>query len=475
MFDTPLHNTAPRGAPQGSIPGTDGKMFSRGAILDPESPLFDAYLQTPLVSKAIRSSVASSIMNSDDEHTISFSGDRNEANSTPRPARVNATTRLDFDTPVSHIAIHSKKETLDSETSRITSLLSTPLTTDQATRESSTFNAKNGKGNAARRSPLEMSFKREEERPRNVTHTKTEGEYTKEELLGHRKGERPEEKRESDNLNNKDHLNSLIERFKNLKANSKKLPDYREPITPNHSNRPQFSDIRNTHADDINEHQNDQKQTWISLDDDENLVSGHRSFIDMAKESATRDAVKWVDLKNSFTAKEPENENETARHQKLDGGDSFEDLSIPVAHQLSFLQLDTRDLSADNKLDHSVSQGRDPVLTNSSKPSQYERTKLESKAPGLENNLSFESPFVSRTSFENGFPQLTQKRDDFGTLINTCATTPMSKALDDDDFNLLTPGFDLRRRIEMFSFDMGSPGTEGEQLGKANVRITFIF
>eukprot|EP00795_Rhopilema_esculentum_P006197 gene6197-11601_t len=455
LFDTPLHNTAPRGVPQGSMQGTDGKMFSRGAILDPESPLFDAFLQTPLVSKAIRSSVASSIMNSDDEHTISFSGDRNEANSTPRPARVNATTRLDFDTPVSHIA---------RETSRITSLLSTPLETDPDTREISTFSAKNGQGNAARPSPLEISFIREEKCPRNVNPTKTEGEDAKYELLGGRKGERPEEKRENDNLNNKEHLNSLIERFKNLKANSKKLQDYREPNTPNHSGRPHFSDLRNTHADDVYEHRNDQKQTWISLND-ENLVSAHSSFIDMARESATRDAVTWADLKNSFTSEEPEKENETAQHQKLDADDSFEDLSIPVAHQLSFLQLDTRDLSADNKLDHSVSQYRDPGITNSSKPSQYERTNPESKAPGLENNLSFESPFVSRTSFENGFPQLTQKRDDFGTLFNTCATTPMSKALDDDDFNLLTPGFDLRRRIEMFSFDVGSPGTGGEQLG----------
>lgn len=372
----------------------------------------------------------------------------------------------------------------------------------------------------------------------------------------------------------KEHIADLIKRFKVLKSRSKAMADYSAKsdlsfgaeksdndelpsgiVKEKHDSFTRESNVMESPA--VN---NGTKKPYFSLDDSirETPIMTHNSFLEIARSSAQKEIVSWADLQRSFADDKsiveddiqgPINKNLTgkvnvsAAHEH----DSFDDLQIPVAQQLSFVQMDTRDLTRASDLstglDLSVSRGGsilDKEYTKCFTPEEKLSTS-EENAEGhgilkdtqsfVKNNpiganggdtgkvngsITHKNILSSRVheqskrpsidhcrdiSHSNGFlhkdtehatpapprpnlklPSSTIQRDNTDRTIDlksltdfryeardnkhSMLTTPQSLPLhEDEDFNLLTPGMNLRRGIEMFADEFESPERLQESQG----------
>ena len=381
----------------------------------------------------------------------------------------------------------------------------------------------------------------------------------------------------------KEHIADLIKRFKILKSRSKAMADYSANSDfssgADKSNNDELHNdvVKEKHDSFIKENSvmespaksNGSKKPYLSLDDSirETPIITHNSFLEIARSSAQKEIVSWADLQRSFADDEsvvedkirgPVNKHLTdtvnvgAAHEH----DSFEDLQIPVAQQLSFVQMDTRDLTRVSDLstglhlsvskDGSIldkdcakrftppgglgtSEGNarrqrlsedtqkfvktNPVGANGGDTSTVNGkiTYLEDdRATSVEHTPSSrvfhasEKPNVAHfgdVSHSNGFlhkdaehatsipprpnvkfpsssiqrhntdrtldlKSLTDLRDKTHDIKHSMLATPQSRPLhEDEDFNLLTPGLNLRRGIEMFAEEFESQDRLQESQG----------
>ena len=326
-------------------------------------------------------------------------------------------------------------------------------------------------------------------------------------------------------VSSKEDLAELIKRYKHLKMKSKPV----ETAAPKSENDDAL--VRSTHQGVINEADDELdpfKANWdlattetnvekalLSVNGDESTSKQYqKSFLEIARNSAKKEASSWSFLKNQMI------EDDDLSTKTDEFHCSFDDLQIPVAKQLSFLQMDTRPWSPDlrrndrslvareqhspadyvetGKLSDSDSvptkrmnldQPRNQVILGAdlSLEDQSEvlsqghfsmreerdrwqfdsqslhRSRLEAE-PRFEPEAELRTPFGNVAWVEKHFISAAKRT---GTVDRPSARreysvyeTPKSKPFD-ESFNILTPGLELQRGVEMFAFDLESPGLSG--------------
>ena len=387
----------------------------------------------------------------------------------------------------------------------------------------------------------------------------------------------------------KEHIADLIKRFKILKSRSKAMADY--SAKSDYSSGAEKSNNDELHSDVVKEKHdsftressvmesptksNGSKQPYLSLDDSirETPIITHNSLLEIARSSAQKEIVSWADLQRSFADDEAiveddiqgqvnkhltDTVNVGAAHEH----DSFDDLQIPVAQQLSFLQMDTRDLTRVSDLSTglhlSVSRGgsildkdfaqrftppgglgtsegnaegqrlsedtqkfattnpvgvhgRDTRMVNRNithfeddRVISVENTPISrvfhtsdrqniahfgdmSHSNGLLHveaehptsiparpSLKFPSSSIQRHNTDKALDlkSLTHVRGESRGSKHSMLATPQSRPLhEDEDFNLLTPGLNLRRGIEMFAEEFESPDKLQETQGACILKL----
>lgn len=322
----------------------------------------------------------------------------------------------------------------------------------------------------------------------------------------------------------KDDLAELIQRYKNLKMKSKEVVDIQyasEADDDNDDGKNAFLEAENNYVDDYNlqvnqaaELQNTKKHEFPADSVDKTPTKNESSFLEIARNSAKTEMTSWSHLKDQITLFDDDDVS-----KNKDFIDSFDDLQIPVAKQLSFVQLDTRNMSPHlvNKNDVLVARGQSSGVKNvqngiddgfhsyeqiySSLPrkedhngkqvdsllvnNQSEAITMEYRNVSKEVNdkLQFgseewigsrleneprleseDSPIRNLASIErhiSASPQRVGANELNGSQFYTSLyKTPKFKPLD-DSFNIVTPGIDKLSGAEMIAFDLETSGING--------------
>ena len=335
-----------------------------------------------------------------------------------------------------------------------------------------------------------------------------------------------------------DDLAQIIERYKSLKMKSQKIVK-----TNNGDHQDDECGKKMLQADERSEPVNDstlfEKENVKDIVDEHGVTTSIFSFeingttplqkdhsiFETARNSAKKDVANWSNLKGQITSYD---ENDQVLHSKYD---SFEDLEIPVAKQLSFLQIDTRDISHvlrhenhpsaarkqnspkrieeikdnghlsglfgydtpenisnQNKLDllaltYEGSQGLSYRSQREASPFHFfsnrkdDKNDIEPKSDVRERGsrkteLSFEfgdsKEPLKNNATDSVDPPVTKKHlnaSDDVTMGSSIFETPQLKTLD-GSFNVLTPGLELQKGVEMFAMDGGSPVLERDYHGQ---------
>ena len=321
----------------------------------------------------------------------------------------------------------------------------------------------------------------------------------------------------------KDGLAEIIMRYKNLKMKSQKTkfdahydPEEEDSF---HDKPPETVDDRI--FDEKYKAENNENESKVAtpnfsfnMNDEDMTSADNQSFIEIARNSATKDVATWATLKKHIASFEDNDE------QRLESNyDSFDDLQIPVAKQLSFLQLDTSGMSPPLLRQTSPSRrvggngvslefgGRirehyvKPIepdlhsvvdrslifsaqkealsldhLTNRKVMRRDAEPRSELREPGIsKSELHFksdksrtpltDSPFDTIDQYLTDSKKLQKEAPNDFKTSHTVLETPKSKT-PDESFNILTPGLELRRGVELFAMDVKSSGLDGGSPGK---------
>ena len=321
----------------------------------------------------------------------------------------------------------------------------------------------------------------------------------------------------------KDGLAEIIMRYKNLKMKSQKtkVDAHYDPEEKHsyHDNPSETTDDRifdEKYKAKINgdEPKIATPNFSCNMNGDDIASADNQSFIEIARNSATKDVATWATLKKHIASFEDNDEQRSESNY-----DSFDDLQIPVAKQLSFLQLDTSGMSPLLRQkspsrhvggnDDSREQGShtreqyvrpiEPDLVNSESDrslissAQKEARSLvhltnwkvkrrnveprsELREGGIsKNELHFKSdeskalltdgPIDTIDQYLTDSKKLQREVPNDFKMSHSILETPKSRT-PDESFNILTPGLELRRGVELFAMDVESSRLDGGSPGK---------
>ena len=422
IFDTPLrHHTPNRTNLDGANIFTKSKNASRLSANDlnrkwndfyqegheAESPQFDENFQTPQVNRAIESSVKSSILRPRNLHENSGLED------SPYETRRQYDTKDDEESIMNMTPLQNEVKSISQSSSK--SPIPFPKTEDEVTRPKMAVPDKvavSDKGAIPDKVGIPDDFRfLDETKDRSLNKNKL-----------HEVGKENGLKKAVEISSGKEDLADVIKRFKNLKQKSKKINSWEADlddknyvagdILPKDENSDIVDDFKLIQKDKNSNVGFDSAMRKFSLEFDNGTPSQeHNSFLEIARNSAKKEIATWSDLKSQITADDDDME---ISNSKLD---SFDDLEIPVAKQLSFVQLDARGISpelrhinrqpvartqivAKRNVDHGEQKDLD-LLFGFNSPGNFEtQSRISSQSYAADNSLLSDTQREAR-SFEN--------------------------------------------------------------------------